>query len=377
MKRVLSIFGTRPEAIKMAPVVRALEEVEAFESVVCTTGQHQEMLQQVLDLFGIQPNISLNVMTHNSQLGTLTASILESLQTALDEIQPDLILVHGDTTTTMAAALSGYYAKVPVAHVEAGLRTFDNYAPWPEEVNRKIVASIAKVHFPPTEQAKKNLLLEAVHENAIFVHGNTVVDALLQVVSMISANPELQECYRSQFKLDDAKKLILVTGHRRENFGEGFENICNALVQLSQRDDLQIIYPVHLNPNVKEPVTRALRGASNVSLVPPLSYQPFVYLMQRADVILTDSGGIQEEAAALGKPVVIMRAMTERPEVLNSSRSVLVGTDPSAITSTVLDFVDGHAECGIDEEYLALYGGGEAARNIVRTLEGLLLESPD
>jgi UDP-N-acetylglucosamine 2-epimerase (non-hydrolysing) len=326
----MSVFGTRPEAIKMAPVVMALREDKAhFESIVCVTGQHRQMLDQVLTLFGIQPDYDLNLMQPGQDLFSVTSSILISLKKIYESVKPDIVLVHGDTTTTLAASLAAYYSRLPVGHVEAGLRTGNKDAPFPEEMNRKMTGCLSDIHFAPTETARRNLLNEGVSPKSIFVTGNTVIDALLSVVSSIRSDKPLLAELMNQFPfLDETKRLILVTGHRRENFGDGFENICLALAELSKRNpDVQIVYPVHLNPNVQEPVRRHLGDLHNVFLIQPLDYVPFVYLMDRCFFILTDSGGIQEEAPALGKPVLVMRDTTERPEAVEAGTVKLVGTN--------------------------------------------------
>jgi UDP-N-acetylglucosamine 2-epimerase (non-hydrolysing) len=365
--RVLSVFGTRPEAIKMAPVVAGLAHAEDFESGVCVTAQHRSMLDQVLTLFEIRPDYDLNVMTAGQTLGSVTTSVLNGLDAVLADFRPDRILVHGDTTTTMAASLAAFYRMVPVAHVEAGLRTWDRYAPWPEEMNRKITDAISDLYFAPTETSRRNLLNEGVAAEAIHVTGNTVIDALLQVVRQIESSPMLQEGFARQFAYlsSNRRRLILVTGHRRENFGDGFESICQALAELSRRDDVEIVYPVHLNPNVREPVNRLLAGLPTVHLIEPLEYLPFVYLMNRAYLIITDSGGVQEEAPSLGKPVLVMRAVTERPEAVDAGTVRLVGTDRACIVAEASRLLDDQ------QAYLAMsrahnpYGDGAASSRIV------------
>lgn len=337
MKKVLIVFGTRPEAIKMAPLVKALEKNESFDSKVCVTAQHREMLDQVLDIFEINPDFDLNLMQAGQTLPELTSRILMGLDAVLTDYMPDVVLVHGDTATTLAASLASYYQKVKIGHVEAGLRTGNIYSPWPEEANRKITSSLANFHFAPTETSKDNLLKEGYSSDAIFVVGNTVVDALQLALEKINSNNEQKEFLKHKFSfLDASKDIILVTGHRRENFGDGFENICRALRDIAVRfSTAQIVYPVHLNPNVREPVERLLRDISNIFLIEPLEYLPFVYLMSMSKLILTDSGGIQEEAPALGKPVLVMRDTTERPEAVNAGTVKLVGTDPCKILGEV------------------------------------------
>ena len=321
--RVLSVFGTRPEAIKMAPVVRALSAEPGIDSRVCVTAQHREMLDQVLELFQISPDHDLNVMRRGQDLADITQAVLVRLGDVLDLERPDRILVHGDTTTTLAAALAAFYRRIPVGHVEAGLRTGQRYAPFPEEINRKLTDGIADLHFAPTQSAADNLRNEAVDPTGISVTGNTVVDALLGVVQSLHTDTAHREGLASQFDfLDYDRRLILVTGHRRENFGTRFEGICQALATLAERKDVQIIYPVHLNPNIQEPATRLLGEFENIHLTKPLDYQPFVYVMDRCDIVITDSGGIQEEAPSLGKPVLVMRDVTERPEAIDACQWV-------------------------------------------------------
>lgn len=368
MHRVLSIFGTRPEAIKMAPVVRALESDSRFRSIVCVTAQHRHMLDQVLEIFGVTPDYDLNLMTAGQDLTDITVGVLSGLREIVGATRPDLILVHGDTTTTLAATLAGYYAKIPVAHVEAGLRTGNKYSPWPEEINRKVTSAIGTLHFAPTEQARLNLLREGVPAADIFVTGNTVVDALLGVVRRIETSPELSQSLSADVPVCGDRRTILITGHRRENFGAGFERICTAIAMLARRSDVEIIYPVHLNPNVREPVERLLGGLPNVRLLPPLDYLPFVNLLRRSYLILTDSGGVQEEAPSLGKPVLVMRDTTERPEAVDAGTVRLVGTDVDRIVGEATRLLDD------DKAYLAMsvahnpYGDGHAARRIIAAL---------
>ncbi|CRY60387.1 UDP-N-acetylglucosamine 2-epimerase [Yersinia pseudotuberculosis] len=307
--KVLTVFGTRPEAIKMAPLVHALAQDDAFESRVCVTAQHREMLDQVLRLFEIQPDYDLDIMRPGQGLTEITCRILEGLKPVLEEFKPDVILVHGDTTTTLSASLAGFYHRIPVGHVEAGLRTGDLYSPWPEEANRQLTGHLAMYHFAPTENSRQNLLRELVPENRIFVTGNTVIDALFWVRDRVMNTPDLRANLAQRYAfLDTNKKMILVTGHRRESFGGGFERICSALAEIARKHpEVQVVYPVHLNPNVSEPVNRILKGIDNIILIDPQDYLPFVYLMNHAYLILTDSGGIQEEAPSLGKPVLVMR----------------------------------------------------------------------
>lgn len=331
--KTLCIFGTRPEAIKMAPLVLALAADERFEAKVCVTGQHREMLDQVLELFAISPDFDLKIMKPGQDLTDVTTAILQGLKAVLTEFKPDIVLVHGDTATTFAASLAAYYHQIPVAHVEAGLRTGNLYSPWPEEGNRKLTGALAKLNFAPTETSQNNLLREGVNPDNIVVTGNTVIDALLDVVKRLDQDPELlaQASAPAAF-LDPSRKLILVTGHRRESFGDGFERICQALMEVAQQHpEVDIVYPVHLNPNVREPVNRLLKGIGNIYLIAPLDYLPFVHMMTRAYIILTDSGGIQEEAPSLGKPVLVMRDTTERPEAVSAGTVKLVGTNTTDI----------------------------------------------
>lgn len=332
--KVLTVFGTRPEAIKMAPLALQLADDARFEAKVCVTAQHREMLDQVLQLFNLQPDYDLNIMKPGQDLSDITTGILQGLKTVLAEFKPDMVLVHGDTATTFATALAAYYQQIPVGHIEAGLRTGNMYSPWPEEGNRCLTGAIATLHFAPTSASRQNLLAESVKDNTIVVTGNTVIDALLQVKEKIENDTDLVAELAQRFDfLDCTKKLILVTGHRRESFGGGFERICQALVQTAeQHPEVQIVYPVHLNPNVQEPVNRLLRQSPSIHLIEPQDYLPFVYLMNKAHIILTDSGGIQEEAPSLGKPVLVMRDTTERPEAVEAGTVKLVGTHIDQIT---------------------------------------------
>lgn len=366
-KRILTVFGTRPEAIKMAPMVKALAAHEAFDSKVCVTAQHREMLDQVLELFKIVPDYDLDIMSPNQSLSKITSRILEALELVISDFKPDYILVHGDTATTFATTLAAYYARVPVCHIEAGLRTGDVYSPWPEEGNRKLTGALAKYHFAPTEISKQNLLSENVSADDILVTGNTVIDALLDVQKTIKADMDLAKNLAVKFPfLDNQKKMILVTGHRRESFGGGFERICEALRQISsQHSDVQIIYPVHLNPNVQEPVGRLLGDMKNIHLIDPLDYLPFVYLMEKSYIILTDSGGIQEEAPSLGKPVLVMRDTTERPEAVEAGTVKLVGSDVDLIvneTNELLTNVDAYSKMSKAHNP---YGDGQSVARIV------------
>jgi len=371
--RILSIFGTRPEAIKMSPVVKALAAHPDCESKVCVTAQHRQMLDQVLECFAIQPEFDLNLMKPGQDLSDITSQVLLGLREVYRSWTPDLILVHGDTTTSMAATLSAYYAKIAVGHVEAGLRTHQKYAPWPEEINRRVTGAIADLHFAPTEQARANLLAEGIPDRTIHVTGNTVIDALLEVVGRLRSDRLLRARCEALFPaLDPAKRMILVTGHRRENFGAGLEGICQALAQLAQRHDVQIVYPVHLNPNVQEPVHRLLGTIPNVHLITPQDYLPFVYLMDRSDLIITDSGGIQEEAPALGKPVLVTRETTERPEALASGTVTLVGTSATTIVAAAQRHLDQpHSRLLPSSLQTSPYGDGKAAQRISHVIAAL------
>lgn len=369
-KRVLTVFGTRPEAIKMAPLVHALNADERFDAKICVTAQHREMLDQVLALFEITPDYDLNLMKAGQTLNDVTAAILLNLKPVLQEFKPDVVLVHGDTATTFAASLAAYYEQIAVGHVEAGLRTGNIYSPWPEEANRKLTGALATYHFAPTETSKKNLLNEGYSEDSIFVTGNTVIDALLMIKDKIENDSDLKATLEAQFPfLDDDKKLILVTGHRRESFGGGFERICEALAITAQNHpDVQIVYPMHLNPNVREPVNRLLSGFKNVHLIEPQQYLPFVYLMSRANIILTDSGGIQEEAPSLGKPVLVMRDTTERPEAVLAGTVKLVGTDVVTITRNLDELLTNQSAYDSMSFAHNPYGDGKACEKILDTL---------
>ncbi|MBX7484154.1 UDP-N-acetylglucosamine 2-epimerase (non-hydrolyzing) [Qipengyuania sp. 6D47A] len=367
--KILVVFGTRPEAIKMAPVVHRLKDTPGLNVHVCVTAQHREMLDQVLSLFDIAPDMDLNVMKPGQDLTDITANIILALRDVLNEGRYDRLLVHGDTTTTMAGALAAFYAQVPVGHVEAGLRTGNLYAPWPEEANRMIVGRLADMHFAPTETSRQSLLAENVSDDSIVVTGNTVIDALQQIVARLDADKALDTQMQASFSfLKEGRRLILVTGHRRENFGEGFENICRALRDISQQSDAQIVYPVHLNPNVQAPVKRILGDTDGVHLIEPQEYLPFVWLMRRSHFIITDSGGVQEEAPSLGKPVLVMRNTTERPEAVDAGTVRLVGTDADKIRDSALSLLnDAQA---YDEMARALnpYGDGKASERIAAAL---------
>lgn len=361
---VLLVFGTRPEAIKMAPVVKALKDAPEIDARVCVTAQHREMLDQVLSLFEIVPDYDLDLMKPGQGLFEITRGALKGLKEVLSEVSPDLVLVHGDTTTTLSASLAAYYDRIPVGHVEAGLRTGNIYSPWPEEVNRKVAGAITRLHFAPTEKSKQNLLAENVPSDHITVTGNTVIDALLDVVAKLDRDSETSMRFDETFALDPARRMVLVTGHRRESFGDGFQKICDALVELVNREDVQVIYPVHLNPNVKGPVEERLGSLERVKLIPPQDYLPFVHLMRRADIILTDSGGVQEEAPSLGKPVLVMRDTTERPEAVDAGTVRLVGTDSELIVREVNGLLDDWGAYDAMSRAHNPYGDGEAAERI-------------
>lgn len=368
--KVLSVFGTRPEAIKMAPVVKTLAEDPYFSAKVCVTAQHREMLDQVLELFDIKPDFDLNLMRADQSLGDITGNVLNGMRDVFAQWRPDLVLVHGDTTTTLATGLSAYYAKISVGHVEAGLRTGDKYSPWPEEMNRHLTGALADLHFAPTERARKNLLCEGISPERIHITGNTVIDALLVVLARIQKDANLRRQLDAQFSfLDSSKSLVLVTGHRRETFGSGFECICQAIANIACRDDVQIVYPVHLNPHVQEPVWRILSGIDNVFLLEPQSYLPFVYLMHRCTLVLTDSGGIQEEAPSLGKPVLVMRNATERPEAIAAGTVLLVGIDKERIMKEITCILDDPTVYRAMAEGQNPYGDGNAARRITSILK--------
>ncbi|MEQ1975650.1 UDP-N-acetylglucosamine 2-epimerase (non-hydrolyzing) [Xenorhabdus sp. SGI240] len=368
--KILLVFGTRPEAIKMASLIHELKKHSSFNVRVCVTGQHRDMLDQVLNLFNIVPDIDLNVMESSQDLTSVTCNILTKLKSVIVEEKPDLVLVHGDTTTTFAASLSAFYHKVKVGHIEAGLRTGNINSPWPEEANRKLVSSLACLHFTPTVTARDNLISENINSDTIFITGNTVIDSLLEMKNIISENTVLQTKFDYEFGfMNKYKKTILITGHRRENFGQGFQNICHAIKLLAHKNkDICFIYPVHLNPNVKDVVEKILFGQKNIYLISPQTYDSFVYLMNRSHIILTDSGGIQEEAPSLGKPVLVMRNSTERPEAIAAGTVKLVGTSINEIYNTVTELLNN------DSLYLNMskshnpYGNGEACKNIAKIL---------
>lgn len=366
--KILFIFGTRPEAIKTAPVIKKFKEDNLFDVKVCVTAQHRQMLDQVLNLFDIKPDFDLDLMKPNQDLYDITSKVLLGLRDIYKNYKPDLVFVHGDTTTTLGASLASFYQKIPVAHVEAGLRTYNIYSPFPEEINRQLASRIAKYHFAPTETAKKNLLKEGIDSSKIFVTGNTVIDALLEVAG---------KSKKKDIKIDGYKiterRIILVTGHRRENFGGGFLNICEALKKIAlEHSDVDIVYPVHLNPNVQKPVFELLSGISNIYLISPLDYEPFVYLMSKSYIVLTDSGGIQEEAPSLGKPVLVMRDTTERPEAIEAGTVKLVGTDKNVIIRSVNELLNNQKMYNLMAQSHNPYGDGQACQRIVEIIKGFI-----
>lgn len=379
MKRVLVVFGTRPEAIKMIPVIKELEKYPEFFTIkICVSAQHREMLDQVLEIFNVKPDYDLNIMKPGQDLFDITSQLLLKMRTVLDDFKPDLVLVHGDTTTSLTSALAAFYRQIPVGHVEAGLRTGNIYSPWPEEMNRKITGSITTYHFAPTIQAKRNLLSEQIPSDKIFITGNTVIDTLIMASSKLDQDKvilkniiaELKNYLRINPGFLIKKKYILVTGHRRENFGSGFENICYGLKEISEQfPDIEIIYPVHLNPNVRGPVLKILKDLPNIHLIEPLSYLSFIYLLKHSFFVLTDSGGIQEEAPSFGKPVLVMRNTTERPEALEAGTVKLVGTDRNNIVMESTRLITDY------QYYLSMstahnpYGDGKAAQKIVKILK--------
>lgn len=380
MKKIMLVFGTRPEAIKMAPLVKEFQKhPDRFETIVCVTGQHRQMLDQVLELFEITPDYDLNIMKQGQDLYDVTARVLTGMRDVLEEAKPDVVLVHGDTTTSTAAALAAFYKQIPVGHVEAGLRTHNIYSPWPEEMNRQITGRIAEYNFAPTPLSRQNLLQENVSDEKITVTGNTVIDALYWVVDKIKTTPALDDELKNTLKeagydvnrLKDGKKLVLITGHRRENFGDGFISMCKAIKTLTEKyPDVDFVYPMHLNPNVRKPIHEVfgenLEGLGNMFFIEPLEYLSFVYLMEKSNIVLTDSGGIQEEAPGLGKPVLVMRDTTERPEALEAGTVKLVGTEYDKIVSEVSKLLDNKEYYDIMSKAVNPYGDGEACHRIVK-----------
>lgn len=369
--KVLVVFGTRPEAIKLAPLIKLLQQDCAFDLKICNTAQHRQMLDQVLHLFKIIPDYDLDLMLAAQELSDLTCRILQKMQTVLTEFQPDLVIVHGDTSTSFATSLAAFYQKIPVAHIEAGLRTYQHYSPFPEEVNRRLTSVLARWHFAPTEQAKQHLLNEGISAKQIWVTGNTVIDTLQQTLQRIRQNAPLVQQLAAKYSfLSQNKKLILITGHRRESFGSGFEQICLAIAQLAKQNKaVQFVYPVHLNPQVQTPVYRLLNGIDNIFLIEPQDYLPFVYLMEKAYLILTDSGGIQEEATALAKPVLVMRENSERNEGIEAGCVKLVGTDKMQIVQNVQHLLSDDADYQKMVQAQSPYGDGRASHYILRILK--------
>ena len=381
MKTIMLVFGTRPEAIKMAPLVKEFQKYpEKYKTVVCVTGQHREMLDQVLSLFEITPDYDLNIMKQGQDLYDVTSRILLGMREVLGECKPDMLLVHGDTATSTAAAMGAFYAQIPVGHVEAGLRTYDIYSPWPEEMNRQITGRISTLHFSPTEVSRRNLLNEAVKDEYISVTGNTVIDALHMVVNKIKSDVSLEAQLIAKIgemgydvnRLNEGRRLVLITGHRRENFGDGFLNICNALKDLAQKyPDIDFLYPMHLNPNVRKPIKEVFADMENGNMffIEPAEYLYFVYLMTRSYLILTDSGGIQEEAPSLGKPVLVMREVTERPEALDAGTIRLVGTNRQLIVDEASKFIDDAEYYAANERIANPYGDGTACVKILEAID--------
>lgn len=385
MKKIMLVFGTRPEAIKMAPLVKAFQEKkEEFETIVCVTGQHREMLDQVLNLFDIKPDFDLNIMKQGQDLYDITSRVLLGMRDVFKVCRPDILFVHGDTTTSTAAALAGFYQQIPVAHVEAGLRTNDIYSPWPEEMNRQITGRIATYNFSPTQLSRQNLLKENVDDSKITVTGNTVIDALHWVTSKVKNDVELDEKLAKELKtkgydssrLKEGRRLVLITGHRRENFGEGFLHICHAIQDLAKElSDIDFVYPMHLNPNVRKPIHEVfgedLSNLGNVFFIEPLEYLMFVFLMEKANIVLTDSGGIQEEAPGLGKPVLVMRNTTERPEAVEAGTVKLVGTNYKTIIDNVSTLLKNQDEYDKMSKANNPYGDGQACRRIIEKISSL------
>ena len=364
-KRILIVFGTRPEAIKMAPVVKACRARPELDVKVCVTAQHRQMLDQVMDIFGLTADFDLNVMAPNQTLADVTCKVLKGMEGVFAQWMPDMILVQGDTTTVMAAALAAFYHKIAVGHVEAGLRTWNVYSPWPEEMNRLIAGCLATLHFAPTPRSAQNLLKENKDSTKVFVTGNTVIDALHEAVKIMDGDSALRARLAAQFPfLDASKRLVLVTGHRRENFGDGFIHICNAIRRVASRPDVQVVYPMHMNPNVRKPVTEILGGLGNVHLIEPLDYLSFLYMMRQSYLIMTDSGGVQEEAPSLGKPVIVMRDTTERPEAVDAGTVILAGTETEAIASAAERLLDDKGFYNKMAQAVNPYGDGLAARRI-------------
>ncbi len=377
MKKVLIVFGTRPEAIKMAPLVKEFKkDSKNFETRVCVTAQHRQMLDQVLEIFDIVPEYDLNIMKAGQDLYDITANVLVGIRDVLADFKPDIVFVHGDTSTTFSTSLAAFYSKIKVGHIEAGLRTYDIYSPWPEEGNRQLTSVLANYHFAPTPQSRENLLKEGKDQKDIYVTGNTVIDSLMYVLQRIENQPELKEKIKSricsQYQLNQTRKIILVTGHRRENFGQGFINICEGLKEIAQKNpNIDIVYPVHLNPNVQQPVNDILSSIKNIYLIDPLQYEEFIYLMNQSDFIITDSGGIQEEAPSLGKPVLVMRDTTERPEAIAAGTVKLVGCDKETLVTEAEKLIHDKNEYEIMSRAHNPYGDGKACERIVQLIREL------
>jgi UDP-N-acetylglucosamine 2-epimerase (non-hydrolysing) len=374
MKKILVVFGTRPEAIKMAPLVKELQTNSNFIIRVCVTAQHREMLDQVLDIFDIVPDYDLDIMQPNQDLYDVTSNILLKIKLILVDFEPDLVLVHGDTTTTFATSLAAFYQKIKIGHIEAGLRTGDLYSPWPEEANRQITGVLTNYHFAPTQLSKHNLIKENKDDKNIIITGNTVIDALFLMLDKINNNKSLKNTIllniNKHYKVDNSRKFILITGHRRENFGDGFINICNALKKIANNNkDIDIVYPVHLNPNVRKPVLDILGNIENIYLIEPMQYQEFLYLMNKCYFIITDSGGIQEEAPSLGKPVLVMRDTTERPEAVDAGTVKLVGTDVKVIVKESQSLIDNQDNYNKMSKSHNPYGDGKACEKIIKFIE--------
>lgn len=381
MKKVMLVFGTRPEAIKMAPLVKEFQkDHKNFQTLVCVTGQHREMLDQVLQIFDIHPDFDLNIMKQGQDLYDVTSRVLLGMRDILRQVQPDIVFVHGDTTTSTASALAAFYQQIPVAHIEAGLRTYNIYSPWPEEMNRQITGRIATYHFSPTQLSRSNLLSEGIKDEKIIVTGNTVIDALYWVVNKIHNDQQLSDDLRQELleagydtsRLTNGRRLVLITGHRRENFGDGFIHMCTAIEDLTQKyPDVDFVYPMHLNPNVRQPIHEVfgenLDNLGNMFFIEPLEYLSFVYLMEKSFIVLTDSGGIQEEAPGLGKPVLVMRDTTERPEAVEAGTVKLVGTDYAAIVNNVSELLDSTKAYQRMSQAINPYGDGNACARIVNT----------
>ena len=376
IKKVMFAFGTRPEAIKMAPLIKTFQADKDFVTKICVTAQHREMLDQVLNIFDINPDYDLNIMKPGQDLFDVTENVLSGMKRVLSDFNPDIVLVHGDTTTTSACSLAAFYNKIKIGHIEAGLRTGNIYSPWPEEANRKITGVLADYHFAPTTSSENNLLKENINKKNILVTGNTVIDALYLMIEKIEKNPRLKskilELISSQYKFFDDKKIILVTGHRRENFGHGFRNICNALKTIADNNpDFDIVYPVHFNPNVQKPVREILSNAKNIHLIEPLSYECFIYMMSKSFFIITDSGGIQEEAPSLGKPVLVMRDSSERPEAIKAGTVKLVGTDYAKIIEESQKLIDDENEYNKMSKAYNPYGDGKASLKILNFIKSI------